>query len=203
MKHDVVWSAVDNLAKKNNISPSKMAKLVGLDATTFNKSKRFRIDGKKRWPSLNSINKLLSFFNISFDEFYGVSMFNNFSTLPIINYSEVNCSIDVKKEDMIFNNTDEMGEETLQNLDFAIVLDTKKFDPIYKYNSTIIISKSPEIRRGDRVLIVKKDKKIYVYEFISCNNNSYEFISLEKYNQKEEINSNEILSIKRIVWASQ
>ena len=51
MKYEQVWEAVDKLAKINGLSPSGLAKKAGLDATTFNKSKRTRPDGKKRWHS--------------------------------------------------------------------------------------------------------------------------------------------------------
>lgn len=69
MKYEQVWEAVDKLAKINGLSPSGLAKKAGLDATTFNKSKRTRPDGKKRWPSLDSLNKIIEVCNISFDEF--------------------------------------------------------------------------------------------------------------------------------------
>ena len=66
MKYETVWCAVDNLAKSLGLSPSGLAKKSGLDATTFNKSKRKRPDGKNRWPSLDSLNKVLEFCNLSF-----------------------------------------------------------------------------------------------------------------------------------------
>ena len=40
MKYEQVWEAVDKLANINGLSPSGLAKKAGLDATTFNKSKR-------------------------------------------------------------------------------------------------------------------------------------------------------------------
>lgn len=52
MKYEQVWDAVDKLARAHGLSPSGLAKKAGLDATTFNKSKRIRPDGKKdglRW----------------------------------------------------------------------------------------------------------------------------------------------------------
>ena len=61
MKYEQIWNAVDKLAKSKGLSPSGLAKLAGLDATTFNKSKRTRPDGNKRWPSMESINKILYF----------------------------------------------------------------------------------------------------------------------------------------------
>jgi len=59
MTHKDVWAAIDKLAKKNKISCSKLAILSGLDATTFNKSKRYSVFGKPRWPSMHSISKIL------------------------------------------------------------------------------------------------------------------------------------------------
>lgn len=48
MKYEQVWDAVDKLARAHGLSPSGLAKKAGLDATTFNKSKRIRPDGKKK-----------------------------------------------------------------------------------------------------------------------------------------------------------
>ena len=72
MKYETIWNSVDKLARSKGLSPSGLAKLAGLDATTFNKSKRIRPDGKKRWPSLDSVNKLLEVCNISFEQFYNL-----------------------------------------------------------------------------------------------------------------------------------
>ena len=72
MKYEQVWDAVDKLARAHGLSPSGLAKKAGLDATTFNKSKRIRPDGKKRWPSLDSINKILDACNVTFEQFYKI-----------------------------------------------------------------------------------------------------------------------------------
>ncbi len=57
--HEEIWAAIDELAKENNYSTSGLARKAGLDPTTFNKSKRFTKDGKPRWPSTESISKIL------------------------------------------------------------------------------------------------------------------------------------------------
>lgn len=59
MTHADVWFAIDSFAKDRNISCSGLAKRSGLDATTFNKSKRWSKYGQPRWPSTNSIAKIL------------------------------------------------------------------------------------------------------------------------------------------------
>lgn len=58
--HEQIWSAIDRLAKDKGYSPSGLAKKAGLDPTTFNKSKRLSADGKPRWPSTESIAKILT-----------------------------------------------------------------------------------------------------------------------------------------------
>ena len=40
LKHSEIWAAIDGLAARHGMSASGLAKRAGLDATTFNKSKR-------------------------------------------------------------------------------------------------------------------------------------------------------------------
>src|ERR1700758_4069153 len=60
LTHNQIWGAIDALAARNGTSPSGLAKLAGLDPTTFNKSKRGSANGKLRWPSTESLAKILS-----------------------------------------------------------------------------------------------------------------------------------------------
>ena len=64
MQYEQIWDAIDKLAKQNGLSLSGLAKKSGLDPTIFNKSKRLRHDGKKRWPSLESLNKILTVYSV-------------------------------------------------------------------------------------------------------------------------------------------
>lgn len=59
MTHNDIWYAIDVFAKEHNMSCSGLAKHSGLDPTTFNKSKRWSKYGQPRWPSTNSIAKIL------------------------------------------------------------------------------------------------------------------------------------------------
>ena len=58
LTHKQIWDGIDGLATRHSLSPSGLAKLAGLDPTTFNKSKRADA-GKLRWPSTESIAKVL------------------------------------------------------------------------------------------------------------------------------------------------
>lgn len=67
--HWQVWSAIDALAQQNDMSVSRLARNAGLDPTTFNKSKRISSDGRQRWPSTESLSKILAVTNTSIDNF--------------------------------------------------------------------------------------------------------------------------------------
>jgi len=60
LSHSGIWQAIDRLAAKNRLSASGLARKAGLDPTTFNRSKRIAADGRPRWPSTESIVKILA-----------------------------------------------------------------------------------------------------------------------------------------------
>src|SRR5471032_1455331 len=69
LTHTQIWSGIDALAARNGLSPSGLAKLAGLDPTTFNKSKRGNTNAKLRWPSTESLSKVLAATGASLEDF--------------------------------------------------------------------------------------------------------------------------------------
>jgi phage repressor protein C with HTH and peptisase S24 domain len=69
LTHEQIWSALDRLAARAQLSPSGLARRAGLDPTTFNKSKRVTPDGRERWPSTESVAKALAAADASIDIF--------------------------------------------------------------------------------------------------------------------------------------
>ena len=69
--HADLWNALDRLAAAKGLSPSGLAKLSGLDPTSFNKSKRLSNDRppRPRWPSTESLAKVLAATRLSLSEF--------------------------------------------------------------------------------------------------------------------------------------
>jgi orotate phosphoribosyltransferase len=72
LSHEDVWTAIDRLAQTFGYSPSGLAKQAGLDPTSFNKSKRMSPDGKPRWPSTESLAKILAVTGATMSEFIGL-----------------------------------------------------------------------------------------------------------------------------------
>jgi phage repressor protein C with HTH and peptisase S24 domain len=60
LTHSNLWRGIDRLAAKHGLSTSGLALRAGLDATTFGRSKRISPDGKPRWPSTETIAKVLT-----------------------------------------------------------------------------------------------------------------------------------------------
>jgi phage repressor protein C with HTH and peptisase S24 domain len=62
--HKQIWAAIDAIAGGRGMSVSALAKSAGLDATAFNRSKRFGTYGRERWPSTESLAKVLKAANL-------------------------------------------------------------------------------------------------------------------------------------------
>ena len=67
--HQMMWKGIEILGRRNGWSLPKLAVLAGLDPTALNPSKRISRDGKPRWPSTETIVKLLAAAQIGFVEF--------------------------------------------------------------------------------------------------------------------------------------
>jgi phage repressor protein C with HTH and peptisase S24 domain len=69
MTHKELWDGIMNLANKMNVTCSGLARMAGLDSTTFNKSKRTNHNGTLRWPSTYSLARVLDAAGIGLAEF--------------------------------------------------------------------------------------------------------------------------------------
>ncbi len=206
MKYEQVWEAVDKLAKINGLSPSGLAKKAGLDSTTFNKSKRTRPDGKKRWPSLDSLNKIIDVCNISFDEFFALvsddDSDKHLHSIPYVSYSDLSEGKASISANFSNNKWQKIQFPDARDNLYALDLNTNILEPFYRNGTLLILSQESEIRSGDRVVVFMKNNAIVVAEFIrrtAATIETKEIIGSEK----KSINVDDIHLIHRIVWASQ
>jgi len=70
MTHNGTWTAVDKIAEIMGITCSALAKRCGLDATAFNKSKRYTKYGQPRWLSGQTLSKIIDTAGITDAEFF-------------------------------------------------------------------------------------------------------------------------------------
>lgn len=106
LNHGDIWTAIERLAASNGYSPSGLAKKAGLDPTSFNKSKRVSPDGKPRWPSTESISKILTVTDSTMSDF--MSLIDNGERQNFTSLSRKDMALDAAKilietESVLFN----------------------------------------------------------------------------------------------------
>ncbi|MCL2629398.1 MAG: hypothetical protein FWD33_01765 [Alphaproteobacteria bacterium] len=69
MTHEETWRIMEIIAERNGKTLSGLSKMSGLDATTFNPSKRITRHKKPRWPTIRTVYKILQATNTDLDEF--------------------------------------------------------------------------------------------------------------------------------------
>ncbi len=209
LKHADVWRAIDRLAAKHGMSASGLARRSGLDPTTFNKSKRITKEGKQRWPSTESVSKVLAATGDSLAEFVALMGEDNASVLaqrvPVIGYAQAG---DKGYFDDAGYPTGSGWNEVLfpQIGDlhaFALEISGASMEPIYRDGDTIVVSPAAGIRRGDRVVVRTRDGVVMAKELARQSARKVELVSLSREHPDRTLNVEEIDWIARIVWASQ
>ena len=192
--HKDVWSAIDRLAEGAGYSPSGLAKKAGLDPTTFNKSKRVSADGKPRWPSTESIAKILAVTNMTMSDFFSLAGDEGGAQIPVMRFDQAGRA-------GAFGDDGRPSGKNWDNLPFpggggyfALEVGDDSMMPVYREGDVLVIAPAADIRRGDRV-IVKTRKGIGAGE--SQRRNEIKTFS------GEEIGGADIVWTARIVWASQ
>lgn len=69
LTQESIWAAIEILADRNGYSLSGLARQAGLDPTSFNRSKRIGPEGKPRWPSTESLARVLEVTGTSLSAF--------------------------------------------------------------------------------------------------------------------------------------
>lgn len=166
LTHSQIWTAIDTLAQRHGLTPSALAKRAGLDATTFNRSKRQGADGHPRWPSTESIAKILAATGVGVDEFLAiVTSEPGPSHLPF-QFAD-HLTADAFDDEGRPQGAGWDRIEPLQGLrgdSFAIGLACDRFAPAYKQGDMIIASPGAPRRRGDRVLLLAIDGSLMIGE---------------------------------------
>lgn len=209
LSHKSIWAAVDALAAQCGSSPSGLAKRAGLDPTTFNKSKRISREGKPRWPSTESLAKILHATNTSIGDFVrllspddeGDAPFR----IPVIALSQAggNHFFD---EDGYPTGTgwDELAFPDVADASaFALEIGGGDFEPVYRDGDIVVVSPRSGLRRGDRVVARTHEGEIIACQLKRKSARRIEVAALNPNLPGRIFEIEEIAWISRIVWASQ
>lgn len=212
LKHADIWRAIDRLAARGGFSASGLARKAGLDPTTFNKSKRVTSDGKLRWPSTESVSKILEATGATFSDFVGLiedappgAPAQALQRIPVIGYAQAG-------NDGFFDDGGYPAGSGWDELLFPAVGDDHAYaleisgdsmDPVYRDGDTIIVSPGAQIRRGDRVVVRLRNSEVMAKQLVRESATRVELMSINRAHPDRVIPRTDISWIARIVWASQ
>ncbi|MBM3542178.1 MAG: helix-turn-helix transcriptional regulator, partial [Alphaproteobacteria bacterium] len=155
--HQDIWRAIDKLAASRGLSVSGLARRAGLDPTTFNKSKRVTRDGKARWPSTESVSKVLQCVEAPISEFASFLDGSGGTPrrLPLIALGDVREGGGVNAKGLPSGaSQDQFAWPHIEDPHgFAVEVTDAHLAPHYRSGDLIVVSPREQPRRGDRVLL--------------------------------------------------
>jgi phage repressor protein C with HTH and peptisase S24 domain len=206
LTHASVWAALDALAKRVGLSTSGLAKAAKLDPTSFNRSKRVGPDGRPRWPSTESVAKVLEATGVSFAEFAELATGPGPRRgAPLLGFAQAGA--DGYFDDAGFPVGEGWDEIHLPHLDqegvYALEISGDSMAPVYREGDRIIVGADIQPRRGDRVVVKTTGGEVMAKELARLTAKTVELRSLNPAYPDRKLDRKEIAWMGRILWASQ
>jgi phage repressor protein C with HTH and peptisase S24 domain len=221
--HESVWAALDALATRHGLSPSGLAKRAGLDPTAFNRSKRFGGDGRPRWPSTESIAKVLAATGESLEGFVGLGrrgqaqvpappaissgtpFRGGFRPVPLLGLAQAGPGGFF--DDGGFpagQGWDEVAFPALSDESaYALEVSGDSMQPLYRDGDIIIVSPAAKVRRGDRIVVRTADGEVMAKVLKRRTQTELELVSLNQSHPDRTLPLRDVAWLARILWASQ
>ncbi|MER9351735.1 MULTISPECIES: helix-turn-helix transcriptional regulator [unclassified Mesorhizobium] len=215
LSHDRVWAAIDALAERYSLSASGLARRAGLDSTAFNKSKRLSSDGRPRWPSTESLAKIIEATGASLDEFTGLvegraktasgPLASQRSAVPLLGFAQAGAG----------GFFDDSGYPSGQGWDlvelparatetsYALKVQGDSMLPLYRNGDVLIVEPGAATRKGDRVVVKTNAGEVMAKVLERQTTKSIVLISLNPDHPDRDIAMRDVEWVARIVWASQ
>lgn len=208
LSHRAVWDAIDAIAQRNGLSTSKLARVAGLDPTAFNKSKRISKDGRERWPSTESIAKVLEATGENFDQFIaggGAYLQMPSSPRPMVPLLGLARAGSGGFFDSAGLPTGQGWDEVPIGVEgtYAIEVSGDSMEPLYREGDVVLVMPAAQLRRGDRVVVRTREGEALIKVLARQTERQVELHSVNPSYPPRIIDMKDIEGIARIVWASQ
>jgi phage repressor protein C with HTH and peptisase S24 domain len=214
LSHERVWAAIDALAARYSLSASGLAKRAGLDSTAFNKSKRLSSDGRPRWPSTESLAKIIEATGASLDEFLGLvegkpqrsgAPPRQAPSVPLLGFAQAGAGGFFDDAGFPVGQGWDLIELPSRNDDgsYALQVQGDSMLPLYRDGDVLIVKPGATVRRGDRVVVKTREGEVMAKLLERQTSKSVELVSLNPEHPNREIPMPDIEWVARIVWASQ
>ena len=209
LTHPQVWNAIDRLAARYGYSASGLAKKAGLDPTSFNKSKRITPEGRPRWPSTESIAKILHATGAGIDEFMSLlqrkSKRAGTRPVPLIGFAQAGSGgffddggfpVGSGWDEVSFPDVDDENA-------YALEVSGNSMEPLYRKGDLLVVSPNAKLRVGDRVVVKTKSGEVLAKELKKRTAKAVELRSLNPSHKDRTLPASDVVWIARIMWARQ
>jgi phage repressor protein C with HTH and peptisase S24 domain len=209
-QHKQVWSAIDTIAERYGFSASGLAKKAGLDPTSFNPSKRHGPDGRPRWPTMESIARVLNASGASVEEFMDLLSGRKGQpprrkVIPMLGFAKAG-------KGGFFDDSGFPLGNGWEEIDVPGVTDTQAYAleitgdsmmPLYREGDTIIVSPAATIRKGDRMVVRLADGQVMAKIMHRQTAKTVEVSSFNPAHDNKVFDLKDVDWLARIIWASQ
>lgn len=210
LTHKAIWAALDGLAERHGLTASGLARKAGLDPTTFNRSKRLSRDGKKRWPSTESIAKVIEATGATVGEFMTLLAESSGTSpgthrIPLIGLAQAGANgyfddagfpVGGGWERVPFP---EVGDPNA----YAVEISGDSMLPVYRDGDIMIVSPAAPVRRNDRVIAKTAQGEVMCKILLRQTLTRVELGSFNPAHPDRSVERQDIAWIARIIWASQ
>ncbi|CAN5116911.1 helix-turn-helix transcriptional regulator [soil metagenome] len=216
LTHGQIWAAIDALAARRGVSASGLALLAGLDATSFNKSKRLSSDSppRPRWPSTESLAKVLQATGADFADFAELVQGRERGSsaasarrpgVPLIGLAQAGHGGFFDDAGLPTGEGWEEVEGPGTELgDYALEITGHSMLPAYRAGDRIVVRPlTGAPRRGDRVVVRTSAGEVMAKEVMRITARKIVLASLNPDYPTRELDRRDIAWVARILWASQ
>ena len=208
LSHARIWAAIDALAARHSLSPSGLARRAGLDSTAFNKSKRCSADGRPRWPSTESLAKIMQATGASLDDMLNLIEERRPSSVPrvpLMGFAQAGTGGFFDDAGFPVGHGWEMVELPAGQREgsYALQVQGDSMLPLYRDGDVLIVDPAATVRKGDRVVVRTHGGEVMAKILVKRGQKGLELLSVNPEHGERSIPAADVDWVARIVWASQ
>lgn len=206
LSHAQIWNGIDALAERQGLSPSGLARAGGLDPTAFNRSKRFAPGDRPRWPSTESLTRVLDAAGMSLGDFARLARDAAApDTVPLMGMAQAGT-------DGFFDDAGYPVGEGWEHVDlpaagdslFGLRISGDSMTPLYREGDLVLVDlTAPPPLKGDRVVARTGDGEVMAKEVTRLTASKVELSSINPAYAPRVLNRRDIVWMGRILWVRQ